>query len=89
MPSNFNLDPRHPRNRSGKISKRSREYLPNPALYVSTPPLIEPKESEPKPKKRKITLSRRFLENFISGLGFAGGFLAFAVIALYLLGGRF
>lgn len=79
-------EPMRPGNR-GKISKRSREYLPNPAMYVSTPPLVEPKEPN-KPKRKKVALSRHFAENFIAGLGFAGGVFVFATIALYLISGR-
>ena len=83
----YSPEPMRPRNRGGKISKRQREYLPSAPLYVSTPPLVEPKES--RPKRKKVTLSRHFLENLVAGVGFAGGVFAFAMIALYLFAGRF
>lgn len=77
------------RNRGGKISKRSREYLPTPAMYVNPQPLVEPKAAkEPTPKRKKVALSRHFAENFVAGVGFAGGVFVFAVIALYLFAGR-
>lgn len=82
------ISPEPMRKRGGKTSKRQREYLPNPAMYVSAPPLVEPKESS-KPKRKKITLSRHFVENLIAGLGFAGGVFIFAALALYLFAGRF
>lgn len=78
------------RNRGGKISKRQREYLPSAPLYVNPLPITEPKAKEySKPKRKKIALSRHFLENLVGGLGFAGGVFAFAMIALYLISGRF
>lgn len=85
------ISPEPMRKRGGKISKRSREYLPNPAMYVRTPPIVpEPKAAkEPTPKRKRVVLSRHFLENLVGGLGFAGGVFVFAVLALYLLAGRF
>lgn len=74
--------------RRGRTSKRSRKYLPSTPLYVSTPPLVEPKEKESRPKRKRVVLSRHFAENFIAGLGFAGGVFVFATIALYLISGR-
>jgi hypothetical protein len=80
-------EPMRPRNRGGKTSKRQREYLPSAPLYVSTPPLVEPKEPAPKPKRKKVALSRHLIENLVAGLGFAGGVFIFVMIALYLFKG--
>ena len=84
------ISPEPMRKRGGKISKRQREYLPSAPLYVNPQPLVEPKAKEPnKPKRKRVVLSRHFAENFIAGLGFAGGVFAFAMIAIYLFAGRF
>jgi len=78
------------RNRGGKISKRQREYLPSAPLYVNPQPLVEPKATkEPTPKRKRAVLSRHFAENFVAGVGFAGGVLTFAMIAVWLFAGRF
>ncbi len=85
----YSPEPMRPRNRGGKTSKRQREYLPSAPLYVNPQTLVEPKEPQPKPKRKKVALSRHFVENLIAGLGFAGGVFVFAVVALYLFAGRF
>ena len=82
-------EPMRPRNRGGKTSKRQREYLPSAPLYINPLPITEPKEPQPKQKRKKVALSRHLLENLVGGLGFAGGVFVFAVIALYLFSGRF
>jgi len=85
----MHCSPEPMRKRGGKISKRQREYLPSAPLYVNPLPITEPKAKESRPKRKKVTLSRHFLENLVAGVGFAGGVFAFAMIALYLFAGRF
>jgi hypothetical protein len=86
----YSPEPMRPRNRGGKTSKRQREYLPSAPLYVNPLPLVEPKAAkEPTPKRKRVVLSRHFAENFIAGVGFAGGVFVFAMIAVYLISGRF
>ena len=86
----MHCSPEPMRKRGGKISKRQREYLPSAPLYVNPLPITEPKAKEySKPKRKRVVLSRQFAENFIAGLGFAGGVFVFAVIAIYLFAGRF
>lgn len=74
--------------RTSRPKRSGREYLPKPVPYIHTAlPITEPKEPN-KPKRKKVALSRHFAENFIAGLGFAGGVFVFAAIALWLIAGR-
>ena len=86
----YSPEPMRTRNRNGRTPKRQREYLPNPPLYVSTPPLVEPaKEPQPKQKRKRVALSRHFVEGIVGGLGFAGGVFVFVMIALWAFAGRY
>lgn len=85
----MHCSPEPMRKRGGKISKLQREYLPSAPMCVNPQPLVEPKAAkEPTPKRKRVVLSRHFAENFVAGLGFAGGVFVFATIALYLISGR-
>lgn len=83
------ISPEPMRKRGGKISKRQREYLPSTPLYINPLPITEPKEPQPKQKRKRVALSRHLVEGIVAGVGFAGGVFVFAVLALYLMSGRF
>lgn len=76
--SNFNLQPMRQFRSRGNRRSRKEFYIPIPAQKFDTQP-----DRKPVPK-RKANFKRKLLENFIGGLGFAGGLLTVMLIVLYL-----